>query len=211
MERLVGILPQQAESHLELADVERIVAAKIAVLSLSRDLKGAAVDALAADADALRAVAGVAEVGVAARADPVRAAVVLLLLFLEAFFKHLQDFVDALFRIALRAQELAEFLHCGGRVVEPVHQLVRQQLLGEGHVLEILQKRGVKLVVIRLALDEHSAAEVIKTRQRRAVQTERQTLHERHPLVEADLEAALTQKVEKSDKHGLTASGAASP
>ena len=65
-ERLVGILPQQAESHLELADIERVVAPEIAVLSLSRDLKGAA-----ADADALRAVAGVAEVGVAARADPV--------------------------------------------------------------------------------------------------------------------------------------------
>ena len=61
-ERPVGILPQQAERHLELADVERVVAPEIAVLSLSRDLKGAAVDALTADADALRAVAGVAEV-----------------------------------------------------------------------------------------------------------------------------------------------------
>ena len=128
-ERLVGILPQQAESHLELADVERIVAAEIAVLSLSRDLKGAAVNALAADADALRAVAGVAEVGVAARADPVRAAVVLLGLLAEAFFKHLENLVDALFRIALLAQKGAELLKRVFRVVEPVHQLVRQQLL----------------------------------------------------------------------------------
>ena len=165
-ERLVGILPQQAESHLELADVERIVAAEIAVLSLSRDLKGAAVNALAADADALRAVAGVAEVGVAARADPVRAAIVLLLLFLETLLKHLENLVDALFRIALLAQKGAELLKRVFRVVEPVHQLVRQQLLGEGHVLEILQKRGVKLVVVRLALDEHGAAEVVKARQR---------------------------------------------
>ena len=134
--------------------------------SLSRDLKGAAVDALAADADALRAVAGVAEVGVAARADPVRAAVVLLLLFLETLLKHLENLVDALFRIALLAQKGAELLKRVFRVVEPVHQLVRQQLLGEGHVLEILQKRGVKLVIVRLALDEHGAAEVVKARQR---------------------------------------------
>ena len=210
-ERLVGILPQQAESHLELADVERIVAAEIAVLSLSRDLKGAAVNALAADADALRAVASVAEVGVAARADPVRAAVVLLGLLAEAFFKHLENLVDALFRIALLAQKGAELLKRVFRVVEPVHQLVRQQLLGEGHVLEILQKRGVKLVIVRLALDEHGAAEVVKARQRRAVQAKQQPLHERHPLVERNAKAALAQKVEKSDKHGFTASGAASP
>ena len=108
----------------------------------------------------------------------------LLLLFLEAFFKHLENLVDALFRIALLAQKGAELLKRVFRVVEPVHQLVRQQLLGEGHVLEILQKRGVKLVVVRLALDEHGAAEVVKARQRRAVQPEQQPLHERHPLVE---------------------------
>ena len=68
--------------------------------------------------------------------------------------------------IALLAQKGAELLKRVFRVVEPVHQLVRQQLLGEGHVLEILQKRGVKLVVVRLALDEHSAAEVVKAHQR---------------------------------------------
>ena len=86
----------------------------------------------------------------------------LLGLLAEAFFKHLENLVDALFRIALLAQKGAELLKRVFRVVEPVHQLVRQQLLGEGHVLEILQKRGVKLVVVRLALDEHGAAEVVK-------------------------------------------------
>ena len=90
----------------------------------------------------------------------------LLLLFLETLLKHLENLVDALFRVALLAQKGAELLKRVFRVVEPVHQLVRQQLLGEGHVLEILQKRGIKLVIVRLALDEHSAAEVVKARQR---------------------------------------------
>ena len=80
--RLRGILPQQAERHLELADVEHIVLAEIAELALPRHLKRAAVNALPANADALRAVAAVAEVRIAVCADPVRAAVVLLGLLL---------------------------------------------------------------------------------------------------------------------------------
>ena len=56
----------------------------------------------------------------------------LLGLLAEAFFKHLENLVDALFRVALLAQKGAELLKRVFRVVEPVHQLVRQQLLGSG-------------------------------------------------------------------------------
>ena len=78
-----------------------------------------------------------------------------------------------LFPHSLLAQKGVELSSAAFGWLSQVHQLVRQQFLGEGHVLEILQKRGVKLVIVRLALDEHGAAEIVKARQRRAVQTEK--------------------------------------
>lgn len=85
----------------------------------------------------------------------------LLGLLLEALFEHFENFLNALFLIALRAQELAELLHCGGRVVEPVHQLLGKLVL-IWHAVEVFKEDLVELVVISLGLDEHRATELVK-------------------------------------------------
>ena len=126
----------------------------------------------------------------------------LLGLLLEALFEHFENFLNALFLIALRAQELAELLHCGGRVVEPVHQLLGKLVL-IWHAVEVFQEDLVELVVIRLGLDEHRAAELVKARERIVLQVQHQPLDERHPLIQADAKAVRAQKVEKSSKHGV--------
>ena len=92
--------------------------------------------------------------------------------------------LDALFLIALRAQELAEFLHHGGGVVEPVHQFFRQLVL-IGDTVEVFQKDLVEFVVIRLGFDKHRAAELIEACKRIVLQVQHQSLNERHPLVQA--------------------------
>ena len=88
----------------------------------------------------------------------------LLGLLLEALFEHFENFLNALFLIALRAQELAELLHCGGRGVEPVHQLLGKLVL-IWHAVEVFKEDLVELVVIRLGLDEHRATELVKARE----------------------------------------------
>ena len=206
--RLRRVLAQQAEGHLELADIEDVVLAEVAVFALARDLKGAAVHALPAHADALRAVAAVAEVRIAARADPVRAAVVLLDLLPEALFEHFEDLLDGLFLIALRFEEAAELLERVFRVIEPVHKLLGQVPL-IGHAVEVFKEDLVEFVVVRLGLDKHRAAELVKARKRGVLQVEHQPLHQRHPFIQADAEAMRAQKIEKSCKHGALSSQAA--
>jgi hypothetical protein len=206
--RLRRILAQQAEGHLELADIKDIVLSEVAVLALPRDLKGAAIHTLSAHADPLRTVAAVAEVRIAARADPVRAAVVLLGLLPEALFKHSEDLLDGLFLVALRFEEAPELLQRVFRVVQPVQKLFGQVAL-VGHAVEVFQEYLVEFVVIRLGLDEHRAAKLVKARKRGVLQIQHQSLHQRHPLVQADTEAMRAQKIEKSSKHGALSSQAA--
>src|SRR5207344_2571375 len=73
--------------------LERVVV--VAVGALVPDLDRAAVAARAADPDALRVVAAVAERRGAARADPLVAALVAALLFLEALAQRLHELVPA--------------------------------------------------------------------------------------------------------------------
>ena len=125
----------------------------------------------------------------------------LLGLLFEALFEHFKDLLDALFLIALRAQELAEFLHHGGGVVEPVHQFFRQLVL-IGDTVEVFQKDLVEFVVIRLGFDKHRTAELIEACKRIVLQVQHQSLNERHPLVQADGKAVRAQQIKKSSKHG---------
>lgn len=126
----------------------------------------------------------------------------LLGLLLEALFEHFENFLDALFLVALRAQELAELLHRGGWIVEPVHQLFGKLVL-IWHAVEVFKEDLVELVVIRLGLDEHRTTELVKARERIVLQVQHQPLDERHPLIQADAKAVRAQKVEKSSKHGV--------
>ena len=129
----------------------------------------------------------------------------LLLLFPEALFEHSEHLLDRLFLIALRHEEGAQLVDRLRRLVEPVKQLLRQFLL-KGDALEILQKQSVKLVVIRLCLDKHCAAEIIKAGERCMVQIQQQPLQQRHPLAQRHAKAARTQQIKKSDKHRFISS-----
>ena len=84
-----GELPQAAEGQLEGALIQSAVFPEVPKIALPGHLQGVAVLALAAHPDARGGVAGVAQGGGAAGAHPVLAAVVALVLFLEAFLQHL--------------------------------------------------------------------------------------------------------------------------
>ena len=82
-----GELAQPAQRHLHLPQVERRIGAVVLEVALLRDLHRRAALALAADADAGRVHAAVAERRAAAGADPLVAAVVPLVLLLQPLEK----------------------------------------------------------------------------------------------------------------------------
>ena len=197
---LNGQLPQQAEGHLELAGVQLVVLAEIPKLPLSGYKHGGVVAALAADADAMGAPTAVAPGGVALGANPVVAAVVLLLLLLEPLFQQIQELLQRLLRKVLGPQLFDGQSQVIAWVVQPVQQLLRQFAL-EGHVLEKLQEHLVEAVVLRLVLDDDGPAQLVKARQGGVVQPLLHGLQQRQPLVQGHVQPPAAQQVEKCSKH----------
>ena len=189
-------LAQKAEGRLELAHVQGVVLAEVPVFPISGHHHGGAVAALSPHPDPVGVPAAVAEGGAALGAHPVIAAVVLLGLLPEAFLQAPEKLLQRLVGKARGFQLLqgpAQVL-CG--VVQPVHQLLRQVAL-PGNVLEKLQKHLVEAVKIRLALDEHRPAELVKPCQGGAVEPLFHAGEEGHPLVEGDLQPPGAQEVKK--------------
>src|SRR5947207_14699079 len=84
-----GELAQPAQRDLDVARAELDGIVEVLELAPVPHLHGAAMLALAADADAFRIVAGIAERRGAGGADPFLSALVAALLFLEALAQHL--------------------------------------------------------------------------------------------------------------------------
>src|SRR3990167_7053615 len=126
-------LAQAAQRHLDVARAQLLLVVVVFVGALLPHLDGALVLARAADANALRVVAAVAERAGAAGADPLVAAFVALFLFFEAFFYRLHEFVPAhlLDGGFLLGREL---------VLQDLAQPVGRDLFGEiGHQLHSLE------------------------------------------------------------------------
>ena len=97
-------MAQCPKRHLELARIECVVFAEIAIVAFARNRHCRAEAAFSADADAVRVPAAVAEGASSAGAHPVGAAVVFFGLLLQALFEHLEQILQRLFREAHLAQ-----------------------------------------------------------------------------------------------------------
>ena len=153
-----GELPEAAEGHLELAGVDGVVLAPVPVLPLAGHPVGGVVTGLSAHPDAAQLLAPVSEGGVALGAHPFAAAVVLSILAPEALGKHTLDLLHA---EACDLRETLQLHEVQLRVLQPLQHL-RRDLVHVLHVLEELQKHLVKAVEIRLAVQQHGAAEGIE-------------------------------------------------
>ena len=198
---LCGQLPQGAESHLELAGIQRVVLAEVPELPLPRHHHGGAVHGLAADPQTVGVPAAVAPRGKALRSHPVPAAVVLLRLLLQLLLQPPQQ----RFQILLREARPPQLLHRAAEIiagmVQPVHQLLRQ-LAGIGYILEKFQKHLIEAVKFRFAFHHNGPAQVVKSRQGGVVQALFHALQQRHPLVQGNVQPPLTQQVKKRGEHG---------
>ena len=188
-----GHLTQTTEGQLEGPLIQHVVLTEVLELTLTGHLEGMAMLALAAHTDTRGGVAGVAHGGGAAGADPVLAAVVALVLFLQALLQQLPE----LFQVQGGAGVhlvLVVFLHVLG-VVEPLHQLV-------GHVLnvldpvKVLQEDLVELVKVCLGLHQNGPADVVELQKAVAAESPLQGLHEGEPLVHGHHQTPCTQEVE---------------
>ena len=152
---------RSASLMLRVPSSDRVV--EVRELAPVPDLHRAAVAALAADADALRVVAGVAEGRRAAGADPPVAALVAALLLLEAPAQRLHQRVPAAERLDPRLFLIGE----GER--EVLFQPVRRQFGGEQGLerglgaAEVRGEHAVEAVVVALVLDQDGAGEVVET------------------------------------------------
>ena len=193
---LCGKLPQQAEGHLELAGVQGGILAEVPEPALSRHRQRRPAPALAAHPEAVGPPSGISKDGAALGPDPVIAAVVLLGLFPEALFQHLQDLLQGLVLSAAAPQFLQGAPEVLRRVIEPVHQFPGQLSLPR-HIPEELQKHLVKAVIFRLTVQQHRPAELVKSRERGAMQPLLHALQQRQPLVEGDVQSSLAKQVKK--------------
>ena len=151
-----------------------------------------------ADADARFVVPAASKARGAAGADPVIAAAVLFLLFLDALVEHLHQFIQ-FFDKPIHARLIIEITF-ELVLAEPVPEFLRQ-ILRRLDAFKVLGEDRVQLVVIRLRLDENAAAEMVKARQRGMRQILAHRFHQRHPFVDRNLQAAGPQQIEKIQKH----------
>ena len=185
---------QAAQRQADLARVENAVGAQVAIAPRAGDLNRGAAATAAADANAGGMLAAVAEGRRAAGADPAVAAVVALLLLFEQLAKSRGQLVEVE-GSQLRPIFVADFRQ--DRVLEPFEQLVAdvEARLDAG---EERGERPIVGVVVRFALDQQAAGQMVKRVEigSRVPFTER--LHQRQPFGAGDLQAEVAQVVEES-------------
>jgi hypothetical protein len=161
--------------------------------------------ARAADADALRVVAAVAEGRGAAGADPLVAALVAFLLLFETLLERFHELVPA------HLLDLGFFF--GGelalqRFLEPVERHFLGEVGEHLHALEVGGEGAVELVVVLLVLDQRGAREIVEVVEAvRAVGVRPhhvglQRLEQREVFLDRDRQLGRTQRVEEIDQHG---------
>ncbi len=203
---LAGELAQAAQRDLHRAHVERVVGAVVLEAALLGDLHRRAALALAADADAGRMLAAVPERRLAAGADPLVAAVVALVLLLQALQEAAHQLVGGqlLEPGPLLGRQLGEVL----RILQPLHHLLGDVVAELPlDALEDAREDPVVGVEVGLALDQAGAPEVVEAQQAAAVQSLLERAQERLPLLDGDRHAFVAQAVEEIEKHGRTAIG----
>ena len=142
---------------------------------------------LAAYAYAVWEPSAVAVARASLRADPLGAAVMLGILFLESLLHLLEELLKLLI--------LKYLLHVLGEIImeillglkQPLHNLVRHGSL-VGHALEDLNKGLVELIELHLRLYHYGARQMIKPRKALVVQSFLECLHQGHPLIQRDIE-----------------------
>ena len=191
--------PELAERDLDLAHVEHEVRAVRAVGARVGHGHRALSAALGPDAHPRGVGAVGAEGARAARANPPVAAVVPLLLLLEALLEELPQRlgVEVLEHLELLGREALAHL----RIAQPLFELLRELRRLRLHALEAREVRLVEGVEVRLGVDADRAGHVIEAVERAVVQAHLERLREGHRLLEADLHLALAELVEKRDEH----------
>ncbi len=198
-------LAQAPQRDLDVARAQLLRVVVVLVGALVPHLHGALVLAGAADADALRVVAAVAEGAGAAGADPLVAAFVALLLLFQAFLERFHQLVPA--------HLLDGGLLLGRQLfLEHLAQPVGGDFLGEvGQHLDALEVGGegaVELVEVLLVLDQRGAGQVIEVVDRAGVGLARadhvglQRLQQRQELLDRDRQLGGAQGIEEIDEHG---------
>ena len=191
---------QAPQRDLDVAGAELDLVVEVLELALVPDLHGAAVLALAADADALGVVAGVAERRGAAGADPFLAALVAALLLGHALLQRLQQLVEAAHRLDLLLLLLGEvFL---GELLQPLGRNVgRERLLHQFEALEHMAEHAVELVEVALVLHQRRARQIVEILDAAAGEVGLHRLHQRQVFAQRHRHAGGFQLMEEGDEH----------
>jgi hypothetical protein len=199
---------QPAQRHLDVARAELLGVVVVLEGALVPDLHRAAVLACAADADALRVVAAVAERAGAAGADPLAAALVALLLLLQALLERLHQLVPAhLLDLGLLLRAELELQH----LAQPVERDVAGEVGEHLHALEVGGKGAVELVEVGLVLDQRGARQVVELVHRRAAfvvdHAGAQRFEQGQVFLDRHRQFGRAQGEEEVDEHGRRSGG----
>jgi len=189
---------QPLERKLRVAKVECYVRAVVLEAPVLGHFHRGAVLRSAADADPGRVLSTVAEGRVTSGADPLAAAIVSLVLLLEAFEELLHQLVgiEVLQRFALLFCQSLEVLG----VVQPVEQLVARRELGLDAVKDV-REDAVERIEVGLALDQAGLCQVIEAEQVAAMQPLLEGGHQHLPFLDGDGDAFVAQAVEEVEEH----------
>ncbi len=133
-----------------------------------------------------------------AGADPLVSAVVLLVLFGEAFFEELAKLVEVqiLHELTLLVRELA---HVFFGLLQPIPKLVLELLGFDLDALEKRQERFVERVEVRFAVNHHRAGNVVKPVERAVMEPRLQRLGKRDHLLRPDGDTSSAKLVHERD------------
>ncbi|CAM2160920.1 hypothetical protein PT2222_90138 [Paraburkholderia tropica] len=190
---------QTAQRDLDVARADFHLIVVVAIRARVPHLHGAALAAFAADADAFGVIAAVAERRGAARADPLAAAFVALLLLVEQLLEAFHELVEPAHRFDLRALLGREVAF--EPLLEPVLgnlERLRRLLLDAA---EIRAERLIEAVEILLVLHERHAREKVEVVERGRDHALLERFHEREVLLDGDRQLRVAQRVEEVDQH----------
>ena len=198
-----GEFAQAPQRDLDVADAELDIAVEILELAAVPHLHRAVVAVLLlADADAFGIIALRAERRGAGGADPLVAALVPALLFLQALAQGLHELVPA-HRLDLLLLFLGEvFL---GELLQPFGGNVRL-LHGVEQALQPLEhgaEHAVELVEIALVLHQRRAGQVIEILHRLLGEVGVERLHQRQIFAQGHRDLRVAQRCEELQEHGL--------
>ena len=197
-----GEFAQAAQRDLDVADAELDIAVEILELALVPHLHGAVVAVLVlADAHAFGIVAVGAERRGAGGADPLVAALMAALLFLQALAQRLHELVPAhrldLLLLFLGEVFFGELLQPFGGDVGLFHGV--QQAL---EPLEHGAEDAVELVEVALVLHQRGAREIIEILDRVVGEVGVERLHQREIFAQRHGDLRIAQRSEELQEHG---------